>query len=79
MELFEHLDEPAHVRAANVSGQRCDEFDLGDCSLTTAVTLEYTCAAIGALDAYSAYLTSDQLTDVYSHGVCWQWRFWSGC
>ena len=32
----------------------------------TAVTLEYTCAAIGALDAYSAYLTSDQLTDVYS-------------
>jgi carboxyl-terminal processing protease len=32
----------------------------------TAVTLEYTCAAIGALDSYSAYLTSDQLTDVYS-------------
>ena len=32
----------------------------------TAITLEYTCAAIGALDSYSAYLTSDQLTDVYS-------------
>ncbi len=32
----------------------------------TAIALEYTCAAIGALDAYSAYLTSDQLTDVYS-------------
>jgi len=32
----------------------------------TAVALEYACAAIGALDAYSAYLTSDQLTDVYS-------------
>jgi carboxyl-terminal processing protease len=32
----------------------------------TAVMLEYTCAAIGALDSYSAYLTSDQLTDVYS-------------
>jgi carboxyl-terminal processing protease len=33
---------------------------------STAITLEYACAAIGALDAYSAYLTSDQLTDVYS-------------
>ncbi len=32
----------------------------------SAATLEYTCAAIGALDAYSAFLTSDQLTDVYS-------------
>ncbi len=32
----------------------------------SATTLEYTCAAIGALDAYSAFLTSDQLTDVYS-------------
>jgi carboxyl-terminal processing protease len=32
----------------------------------TAVIMEYTCAAIGALDSYSAYLTSDQLTDVYS-------------
>ncbi len=33
---------------------------------STAVALEYVCAAIGALDSYSAYLTSDQLTDVYS-------------
>lgn len=32
----------------------------------TAVTLEYACGAIGALDTYSAYLTSDQLNDVYS-------------
>jgi carboxyl-terminal processing protease len=32
----------------------------------TAVALEYACAAIGALDSYSAYLTSDQLNDVYS-------------
>jgi carboxyl-terminal processing protease len=32
----------------------------------TAVTLEFACAAIGALDPYSAYLTSDQLNDVYS-------------
>lgn len=32
----------------------------------TAVAMEYTCAAIGALDAYSAYLTGDQLNDVYS-------------
>ena len=33
---------------------------------STAVALEYTCAAIGSLDPYSAYLTSDQLNDVYS-------------
>ncbi len=32
----------------------------------TAVALEYTCAAIGALDSYSTYLTGDQLNDVYS-------------
>ena len=32
----------------------------------TSVALEYSCGAIGALDAYSAYLTSDQLNDVYS-------------
>jgi carboxyl-terminal processing protease len=32
----------------------------------TAVALEYACGAIGALDTYSAYLTSDQLNDVYS-------------
>ncbi|REK17994.1 MAG: S41 family peptidase [Planctomycetota bacterium] len=32
----------------------------------TAVALEFSCAAIGALDSYSAYLTSDQLNDVYS-------------
>jgi carboxyl-terminal processing protease len=33
---------------------------------TTSVALEYACGAIGALDAYSAYLTSDQLNDVYA-------------
>ena len=32
----------------------------------TAVVLEYTCGAANALDAYSAYLTPTQLTDVYS-------------
>ncbi len=32
----------------------------------TAVALEFACGAIGALDTYSSYLTSDQLTDVYS-------------
>ena len=32
----------------------------------TAVILEYTCGATGALDEYSAYLTGDQLNDVYS-------------
>lgn len=32
----------------------------------TSVALEYACGAIGALDTYSAYLTSDQLNDVYS-------------
>jgi carboxyl-terminal processing protease len=32
----------------------------------TAIAMEYACAAIGALDPYSAYLTSDQLNDVYS-------------
>ncbi len=32
----------------------------------TAIALEYACGAIGALDAYSSYLTSDQLNDVYS-------------
>ena len=31
-----------------------------------SVALEYACGAIGALDAYSSYLTSDQLNDVYS-------------
>ncbi len=35
--------------------------------LTTAtVAFEYACGAIGALDSYSSYLTSDQLNDVYS-------------
>ena len=32
----------------------------------TAIVLEYTCGAVNALDAYSAYLTPSQLTDVYS-------------
>ncbi len=32
----------------------------------TSVLLEYTCGATGALDEYSAYLTSEQLNDVYS-------------
>ena len=32
----------------------------------TAVIFEYSCGAIGALDSYSSYLTSDQLNDVYS-------------
>ncbi len=31
-----------------------------------AITMEFACGAIGALDNYSSYLTSDQLTDVYS-------------
>ncbi|HTU27063.1 MAG TPA: S41 family peptidase [Pirellulales bacterium] len=31
-----------------------------------AVILEYACGAAGCLDEYSAYLTSDQLNDVYS-------------
>ena len=31
-----------------------------------SVAMEYACGAIGALDAYSSYLTSDQLSDVYS-------------
>jgi carboxyl-terminal processing protease len=31
-----------------------------------SITMEYGCGAIGALDSYSSYLTSDQLTDVYS-------------
>ena len=31
-----------------------------------AVVLEYTCGATNALDPYSAYLTPDQLNDVYS-------------
>ena len=33
---------------------------------TTAVLLEYVCGATGALDEYSAFLTGDQLNDVYS-------------
>jgi carboxyl-terminal processing protease len=32
----------------------------------TAIALEFACGAIGALDSYSSYLTSDQLNDVYS-------------
>ena len=32
----------------------------------TAVALEYTCGATNSLDAYSTYLTPDQLTEVYS-------------
>ena len=32
----------------------------------TAVVLEYLCGAANTLDPYSAYLTPDQLTDVYS-------------
>ncbi len=34
--------------------------------LPTAVILEYLCGATNALDPYSAYLTPDQLTEVYS-------------
>lgn len=34
--------------------------------MPTTVILEYACAASGALDEYSSYLTSDQLNDVYS-------------
>ena len=33
---------------------------------TTAVILEYTCGATNSLDTYSAFLTGDQLDDVYS-------------
>ena len=33
---------------------------------TTAVILEYTCGATNALDTYTAFLTGDQLDDVYS-------------
>ncbi len=32
----------------------------------TAVILEYACGATGSLDEYSAFLTADQLNDVYS-------------
>lgn len=32
----------------------------------TAVVLEFTCGATGALDDYSSYLTADQLDEVYS-------------
>ncbi len=32
----------------------------------TSVAFEFACGAIGALDTYSSYLTSDQLNDVYS-------------
>jgi carboxyl-terminal processing protease len=32
----------------------------------SAIAMEYACGAIGALDPYSSYLTSDQLSDVYS-------------
>ncbi|MGD9719992.1 MAG: S41 family peptidase [Pirellulales bacterium] len=31
-----------------------------------SISMEFACGAIGALDSYSSYLTSDQLTDVYS-------------
>lgn len=31
-----------------------------------AIAMEYTCGAAGALDAYSTYLTPDQLNDVYA-------------
>ena len=32
----------------------------------TAVVLEYLCGATNSLDAYSSYLTPDQLAEVYS-------------
>ncbi len=49
----------AVLRAARLSQNR-----LG--VAPTAIVLEYTCGAANALDAYSAYLTPSQLTDVYS-------------
>ena len=47
-------------------GRRCS-WPTSSCSFRRAsVALEYACGAIGALDTYSSYLTSDQLNDVYS-------------
>ena len=52
------------AREAVLRAARLSETRLG--VAPTAIVLEYTCGAANALDAYSAYLTPSQLTDVYS-------------
>jgi carboxyl-terminal processing protease len=52
------------ARAAVLQAAKLSEDRLG--ISPTAIVLEYTCGAANALDAYSAYLTPSQLTDVYS-------------
>ena len=52
------------AREAVLQAARMSEGRLGIAAAT--VVLEYTCGAANALDAYSAYLTPSQLTDVYS-------------
>jgi carboxyl-terminal processing protease len=49
----------AVAAAARLAGQRLD-------IAPAAVVLEYLCGATNALDAYSAYLTPDQLNEVYA-------------
>ena len=52
------------ARAAVAAAATLANRDLG--ITPTAVILEYACGAVDALDAYSAFLTSDQLRDVYA-------------
>ncbi|MCE9553100.1 MAG: S41 family peptidase [Planctomycetes bacterium] len=52
------------ARAAVAAAATLADRDLG--IAPTAVILEYVCGAVDALDAYSAFLTSDQLRDVYA-------------
>jgi len=52
------------ARSAALSMARRAQSQLGLSS--SAVILEYACAAVGSLDAYSAFLTGDQLGEVYS-------------
>ena len=52
------------AREAVLRAARLTETRLG--VAPAAIVLEYTCGAANSLDAYSAYLTPSQLTDVYS-------------
>jgi carboxyl-terminal processing protease len=60
----ERVDSRQSARDAVERAARRAQAELG--LSATAVVLEFTCGATGALDAYSTFLTADQLNEVYA-------------
>ena len=58
------IQSPADVRSAVELASRLAQTEMG--VRPAAVVMEFVCGMIGALDIYSAYLTPDQLAEVYS-------------